>query len=269
MIALLAALDPNQPAPSWLPFVVLLIPVAIIAALLTWGLRTRARNKAALHTARSGIAEESVATGSSEAISDGAAYTVEALRKALAVQPESHAATEWEPHDEAWAGTMLGLRGKVSTSVIFLEPHRYWGERKYGQVYVLIGPDEKIEGGTEMGSNRHVRQITTLRVAAPEFKLDVVDGRPAVVEGSAPGIENVFSRMSSKGEIWQDLAVQAGPEGIVASRGAITAPEFWIYDLWLLEALARELKYPALPPANLGTSWTIPYGLGRKKIKLP
>jgi hypothetical protein len=222
-----------------------------------------------MRRSRGGVGEGAVALGSSATISDGATYSVEGLRKALAIKPEDHGPTDSEPHDEGWAGTMLGLRSKISYATEVLEPHVYWGERTLGQVFVRVGPDEEIEGGTMLGSNRHIRQISVLRVAAPEFKLDIVDGLPAVVEGSAAGIERLIARMSPTAEIWQDAAAQGGPEGIVISRGAITSPEFWNYDLWLLEAIARELRLPALPDARIGPAWKVPYGLGRKKVELP
>ncbi|MBJ7354705.1 MAG: hypothetical protein JHC98_07760 [Thermoleophilaceae bacterium] len=269
MQIVLLALDPNEPAPSWMPIVALAIPVVIIAAVLIPALRYRARHKKAMRRSRGGVGEDSVALGSSASISDGATYSVDGLRKALAVKPEDHGPTDSEPHDEGWAGTMLGLRSKMSTATEVLEPHVYWGRRELGQVFVRIGPDEEIEGGTMLGSNRHIRQITVLRVAAPEFKLDVIDGVPAVVEGAAPGIENVFSRMAQAAEIWQDAAAQGGPEGIVISRGAITSPDFWIYDLWLLEAIARQLRLRPLDDARIGPAWRVPYGIGRQPVSTP
>lgn len=269
MLAVQIALDQNAPAPSWVPLAAFAIPVVIVAAVLIPALRARSRNKAGVRASRSGVSEESTALGSSTGIGDGAAYSVEALRKALAAKPEDHGPAEGDPHDEGWAGTMLGLRSKISTSVTVLEPHLYWGERPLGQVFIRLGPDEKIAGGTVLGSNRHIRQISVLRVDSPEFKADVVGGLPGVVEGSAAGLERVAARMTANDAIWQDLALQGGPEGIVASRGALTAPEFWIYDLWLLEAIGRELRLPPLKAARIGPSWKIPYGLGRKKIELP
>jgi hypothetical protein len=216
-----------------------------------------------MRRSRGGVGENSVALGSAATISDGATYSVDGLRKALAIKPEDHGPTDSEPHDEGWAGTMLGLRSRISTATEVMEPHVYWGERELGQVFVRVGPDEEIEGGTMLLSNKHIRQVTVLRVAAPEFKLDVVDGKPAVVDGAASGIENVFSRMSSADEIWQDAAAKAGPEGIALARSALTSPEFWIYDLWLLEAIARELRLPALAEARIGPAWKVPYGVGR------
>lgn len=265
----LLAIAADQPAPSWIPIVALAIPVVIVAAVLVPALRARARHRRAMRRSRGGVDEGSVALGSSATISDGATYSVDGLRKALAIKPEDHGPTDSEPHDEGWAGTMLGLRSKMSSATEVMEPHVYWGERDYGQVFVRVGPDEEIEGGTMLLSNRHIRQITVLRVAAPEFKLDVIEGKPAAVEGAAPGIENLFARMSPVGEIWQDAAAQGGPEGIVVVRSAITSPEFWIYDLWLVEAIARELKLEALDGARIGPAWRVPYGVGRTGVELP
>jgi hypothetical protein len=269
MQILLLAIDQDTPAPSWLPIALLAIPVVIIAAVLIPALRYRARHKKAMARSRGGVGEDATALGSSAQISDGATYSVDGLRKALAIKPEDHGPTDDEPHDEGWAGTMLGLRSKISYATEILEPHVYWGSRQLGQVFIRIGPDEEIEGGTMLGSNKHIRQITVLRVGAPEFKLDVIDGVPAVVEGAAPGIENLFARMSPTAEIWQDVAAQGGPEGIVISRGAITSPEFWIYDLWLVEAIARTLRLRALDDARIGPAWRVPYGIGRRQVELP
>ncbi len=269
MLGYLTALAQNEPAPTWIPVVAFAIPAVIVLAVLIPALRSRSRHKAGQRAQRSGVREDSVALGSAASIGDGATYGVDALRKALAIAPEDHGPIGDMPHNEGWEGAMLGLRSKIGTSVTVLEPNLHYGERQQGQVFVRVGPDEKIEGGTTMGTNRHIRQITVLRVATPEFKVDVIDGLPAIVEGTLPGFDRVLARMTPNEAIWQDLAIQGGPDGIVAGRGAINTPGFWIYDLWLLEATARELKLPALADARLGPAWKIPYGIGRKKIELP
>src|SRR5207249_3181100 len=122
-------------------------------------------------------APESTRLGSAARIDDPAEYSVDALLKALAVRPEDHGPTaEGMPHDEGWAGTMLGLRSRMSAASSVLEPHVYWGTREGRQVFIRVGPDEKIEGGTTMLSNRHVRSITVLRVAAPTFDVESEGG---------------------------------------------------------------------------------------------
>lgn len=269
LVPLIAALDPNGETPSWVPLIAFAVPIVIVAAVLIPALRSRRRNKAARRASGAGIKEASVAIGSAPQIGDGAALSLDALRKALAVQTEDHGPRGDEPHNEAWEGEMLGLRSKVGTSVTVLEPNLSWGTRAGRQVFIRVGPDEKIEGGTTMLSNRHVRQITVLRVASSECKLDVVDGLPQVVEGELTGLERVLARMRPNDAIWQDLAVQGGPNGIVATRGSVDTPGFWVYDLWLLEAIANELALAPLDRARLGPAWKIPYELGRRFIDLP
>ena len=123
---------------------------------------------------------DALARGSAAGIPDGGEYKNEALLRALSVKPEDHGPDhEGNPHDEGWAATMLGLRSKVSSSTDLLEPHLYWGPRPAGQVFVRIGPDEKIAGGSELYSERHLRSITVLRADAPEFELDGSPGAPA------------------------------------------------------------------------------------------
>lgn len=269
LILTLIALDPNGETPSWVPLVAFAIPVVIVSAVLVPALRSRRKNKAATRATRSGIKESAVALGSAREISDGASYSLDALRKALAVAPEDHGPRGSEPHNEGWEGEMLGLRSKVGTSVTVLEPNLSWGKRDGRQVFVRVGPDEKIAGGTTMMSNRHVRQITVLRVATSECMLDVVDGLPRLVAGNLDGLDRVLARMQPNDAIWQDLAVQCGSEGLVATRGAVNTPGFWIYDLWLLEAIASELSLDPLADARIGPAWKIPYELGRKFIALP
>lgn len=269
MVAALLAVSGDEPAPSWIPIVALAVPLAIVLAVLIPGLKKRRKYKVAMASSAAGVQEESVATGSAEEITDGGTYSVAALRKALAIKPEDHGPAGGEPHDEGWAGTMLGLKSKISTATELLEPHVYWGERERGQVFVRVGPDEKIAGGTEIFSNKHIRQLTVLRVAAPTFKLRGKDGRPVIAQGMSADLQWVLERIGQSPAAWTDMAAQAGPEGIVFERPSTTAPEFWIYDLWLAEAIARALDLPALPDARIGPAWTIPYDVGRNKIDLP
>lgn len=268
LFGLLFALQTEEPAPSWLPIIFLLIPVVIVTAVSVPMLRARARRNAGMKASRAGIAEAAVSIGSAAEITDGARYSVEGLRKALAIRPEDHGPTDEAPHDEGWAGTMLGLRSKMTSATEVLEAHFYWGERPQGRVFIRIGPDEKVEGGTVLGSNRHIRQFVALLVDSPEFKLTFPDGRPEVVAGSLPGSEAVFAEMAASSGIWQDVAAQGGPEGIVFSRDAISAPDFWVYDLWLVERLARELGLTTIDGGRLGPAWKLPYRVGRYGVRI-
>jgi hypothetical protein len=161
-------------------------------------------------------------------------------------------------------GTMLGLRSRIADNTSVMEPHVFWGERAGRQVLVRVGPDEKLEGSTTMFSNRHLRAISVVRVGVPEFELRGEDGRLRV-EGEAPGkVTDLVGELSPSPEVWRDLLVRGGPEGIVATRPSFAdVLNLWLYDLWLAERIADRLDAPALPAARIGPAWKVPYGLGR------
>lgn len=265
-LIVLASARYSEPAPSWIPIVAFAVPVLIVLAVLIPALRGRKRHKKGRSSQERGVQASTVAIGSARTISDGGDYSVEALQRALSFAEEDWGPKNGEPHNEGAGGEALGLKTKIDTSTEVLNPNLMWGEREQGQVFIRVGPDEKIEGGTELYSNRHIRQITTLRVATPEFLMADRDGRPTIVDGSAPEIEVTLQRIKQNEEIWEGFACKGGPDGIVCSRPVHTQPGFWVYDLWLLETIAREAKLPALDEARIGPAWKIPYGLGRESI---
>ena len=162
-----------------------------------------------------------------------------ALRRAELRRPEGEG-----PFNEGWAGNMLGLKARPSPASEVMEPNVYYGERQGRQVFVREGADEKIAGGTTMLSNKHVRQITVLRVESPVFELAAPDGRVVAIAGADPKLEGVLASLSQNEAVWSDMRAYAGAEGIVLHRPVITSPGFWIYDLWLAERIATALKLP-------------------------
>lgn len=265
MNLVLLAMDPNAETPSWIPIVAFAIPVAIVLAVLIPALRKRKGYKRARSHERSARQESDTVLGSAAAIDDPSGYSTEALLKAMAVvEPDYGPDAEANlPFNEGWAGNMLGLKDKMSAASEVLEPNVYWGERHGRQVFVRVGPDEKIEGGTTMMSNRHIRQITVLRVNAPLFTLAVPDGRPVATDGGTPELDGLLGTLGESETVWADLRATAGPEGIVLHRPVITAPGFWIYDLWLAERIAERLNLQPLAAKRIGPAWKVPYGLGR------
>jgi hypothetical protein len=239
--------------------------VLILLAVGVPALRTRRRASRARRSQEDRRRDDAVALGSAATIVDPSGYTTAAVLKALAVRPEDHGPTDDEPWDEGWAGTMLGLRSKVSYATNVLEPHLYWGTRGGRQVFIRVGPDEKIEGGTTMFSNRHIRAITVVRVAAPAFTIESVDGALHVTSDLTPELEAVLAPLSASAETWSDTRITGGPDGLVATRNAIDGIEnSWAYDLWLCERIADRLGLEPLAPARIGPAWKVPYGLGRK-----
>jgi len=255
----------EEPVPGWVIAAAFAVPAVIMLLVVRWAVRGRARqgrHRRAEGRRRGGNA---LARGSAAGIADGGEYKNEALLRALSVKPEDHGPDEYgNPHDEGWAGTMLGLRSKISSATDLLEPHLYWGPRAAGQVFVRIGPDEKIAGGSELYSERHLRSITVLRVDAPEFELEGSSGRPRPAGDAPAPLVHALDRIGSNPDLWDHLLVVGGPEGMVATRPS-GGSEFggWVYDLWLLERLAGAMKLDPLANARVGPAWKVPYGLGR------
>ena len=232
----------EQAAPGWLPYVFLAIPVVIMLLLARWAIRTRA------HSRRGRSAEP----------------RLEAILHELAVAPENHGPRDGMPHDEGWMGTMLGLRSKISASTNVLEPHVFWGERHGRQVFVRVGPDERIEGGTTMFSNRHVRDITVVRCATPPFVGEFTPDGWRLTADAPDGAHAVIAPLENDAALWDDVVIAGGRAGLVASRHGAPGTWFpWVADLWLLERLADAIGTP-LPKARVGPSWKVPYELGRK-----
>jgi hypothetical protein len=255
----------EEAAPAWVPALAFLVPILIMAAVGTWAFKLRRRSSRTRRAQEKRIPSDATELGSAATIEDPSAYSLDAVLKAMAIQPEDHGPTaDGMPHDEGWAGTMLGLRSRMSSSSQVLEPHVFWGKRAAGQVFIRIGPDERLEGGTTMFSNRHIRDITVLRVAAPVFDITVERG---ALKASGPGVGEVsglLSGLAADEATWGDMRAAGGPEGIVVSRNAIDGTMGgWPYDLWLCEWLAASLRLPPLEDARIGPSWTVPYGFGK------
>ncbi len=255
----------EEAAPSWVPVVAFLVPAVIVLAVLIPALRLRGRAGRARRAQARRRAAGDTQLGSAGAIDDPTTYSIDALLKALAVRPEDHGPTpDGMPHDEGWAGTMLGLKSRMSAASEVLEPHVHWGTRGGRQVFIRMGPDEKIEGGTTMLSNRHIRSITVLRVDAPPFDVRSDDGALRVSDGSPPEIRGLVGRLAPDTVTWSDVRIAGGPRGIVAARSAIDGTTgSWVYDLWLCEHIAQVLELPPLKAARIGPAWKVPYGLGR------
>jgi hypothetical protein len=144
-----------------------------------------------------------------------------------------------------------------------LEPHVHWGPRPAGQVFIRVGPDERIERG-QSWTNRHFRQITVLRVSAPKFLIESVDGVLRASDQTPPLVRGLVASLTADPVTWSDTHVAGGPEGIVATRASLDPVGMsWIYDLWLLERIAALLGLVPLDRVKLGPGWKIPYKLGK------
>ena len=162
------------------------------------------------------------------------------------------------------AAQRLGLQAPRAVSRY--EPTLIYGVRHGRQVFIRIGIDETYLTGP---ANRHLRQITVLRAAAPDFELVGMGGelRPQSAQTDLPpSLRTVLQALGPSPDVWDGLLVVGGPEGIVASRPVphrVRVRFQWLYDLWLVERIADVLPAAVLPAARLDRSYLIPYWLGR------
>lgn len=259
----------KEPAfPSWAAYLLLLIPLSIMAFLLIRALVQRTRHRRVTQGPLSRRIE-GVPLGSSGRIIDGGQVPWENLLEALSVAPETHGpGPDGSPWDEGWWGTMLGLRAKIASGVdVGAEPHILWGTRHGRQVFVRLGVDESGEG-YDLVTNRGLRQIVVVRAAFSPFELRGHDGviEPTSAGAPAPAVLAALAELDPSPDVWRDLQVVAGPEGIVTTRPQLDdGVNGWIYDLWLAEHLANATQAEPLLAQRIGPAWKVPYGVGRRR----
>jgi hypothetical protein len=201
-----------------------------------------------------------VEVGSAARISDAGTIGWPSLLDAMTVRDEAEEGDR-EASNSNSVAERLGLQAPGAASRF--EPNLIYGTRHGRQVFVRVGIDETYLPSV---TTRHIRQITVVRAETPEFELT---GKSGVLRADSDVPESLGSLLRGlhpSPEIWQDVVVVGGPEGIVATRPAPQRVRIrfqWLYDLWLLERIADSLRAPGLPTARLGQSYLIPYGLGR------
>jgi hypothetical protein len=201
-----------------------------------------------------------IETGSSAKITDAGSVGWPSLLDALStvrVDPDQDS----DAGPENSVSEMLGLR--APTVVGRFQPTLIYGTRHDRQVFIRIGIDETYLSGF---TNRHMRQITVVRVEVPDFTLVGERGVLRAESDVPAALRAVLHGLSPSPNVWDELLVVGGPEGIVASRPVphrVRVQFQWLYDLWLVERIADSLHARALPPARLGRSYLIPYWLGR------
>ena len=86
---------------------------------------------------------------------------------------------------------------------------------------------------------------TEVEVQAPvtPFKLREGDGRLVAESGAPPEAEELLAGLAPAPEVWRDVEVEGGPDGILARRPIKMKgnPQGYVYDLWLVERLADRL----------------------------
>jgi hypothetical protein len=240
-------------------------PVLIAVVLLSMGFvffrtfRSRSQFARVRQGPLSGGSLSAREPGSAAALADGGQVPAQELLGALAVKVCSEDEHESEDGN---TGERLGLRYHRARhmSGLVSEPLVYEGSRNGHQVFIRLNRSSSARGP---GLNfRRDRSLCAVRVGVEEFELVSRDG---ALHGAGPlpdAVAAALGQMSPSPDVWHDLRVVAGPDGLVASRGL--RQDWlggWIYDLWLLERLAFRLGGHALPSEALGREWQPPYDM--------
>jgi hypothetical protein len=215
--------------------IVLVVIIAVVGGLMWWGLRSRARMAREM---KSPLYRE----GNTTERPPGSAVEIEEVADALGLKYF------------LGGGTRPLSGGATYPTVMYGERNGHEALIRQGLVGTATFP------GLRLQKERHV---TAVRVQAPSFEVNARDGR-IDAPADAPGeVRGVVEALNPSPDVWHDLRVVGGEEGIVASRGyANDILGGWIYDLWFLERLASELGAPALPAVGVDEEWEIPYGMG-------
>jgi len=160
---------------------------------------------------------------------------------------------------------VLGLRfgegsmGAWSTSPDGTTP---WQSRLFGQRY---GRQVEIRiGARDHGFKSSGAMVTWVRVSTSDWgAAGDRDGRVAADMSAPVGVEGVLGVMTAVPEVWRDVQIRGGAEGIVIMRkiGIKVHPQGYLYDLWLAERLADAIGAPALPVTAIDRL-RVPYAMG-------
>jgi hypothetical protein len=195
--------------------------------------------------------------GSAGDIADGGHVPSQELLGALSVA----AVPEDDDSEDEGTGKRLGLRyHRARHGAAGWDPVVYDGTRNGHQAFIRLNRNASVRGP---GMNfRRDRSLCVVRVGVERFELTAADGRLEPATAVPGAVAAMLERMTASPDVWHDLRVVAGPDGLVASRGV--SQDWlggWTYDLWLLERLAACLEGRALAPEKLGREWAPPYDL--------
>jgi hypothetical protein len=87
------------------------------------------------------------------------------------------------------------------------------------------------------------RGVYEVHVEAPvaPFRFSDDDGRLVAEPGALPEVEGFLAGLAPAPDVWREVVVEGGPDGILARRPVTAHPQGYVYDLWLVERLADRL----------------------------
>jgi hypothetical protein len=128
-----------------------------------------------------------------------------------------------------------------------------------------LGDEREISQGTsdmpatEFSGTRHGRPVSLRMGVVPStwqgrgvyevhveasvaaFRARADDGRLVAEPGALPEVEVLFAALAPAPDVWRDLEVDGGSDGILSRRPVTAHAQGYVYDLWLVERLADRL----------------------------
>ena len=80
-----------------------------------------------------------------------------------------------------------------------------------------------------------------VEAAVAPFRVGADDGRLVAERGALPEVEEFLGGLAPAPDVWREVTVEGGPDGILARRPVTAHPQGYVYDLWLVERLAERL----------------------------
>ncbi len=132
------------------------------------------------------------------------------------------------------------------------------GEHSLGEEHEVRRPGADLPG-TEFSGTRHGRPVALrigviaagwrdralneVEVGGPvaPFRVSADGGRLVADPGAPAEVEQLLGELAPSKDVWNDVVVEGGPDGIVARRPVKAHSQGYVYDMWLCERLADRL----------------------------
>jgi hypothetical protein len=163
-------------------------------------------------------------------IDDPSAFGWEVVWEALKTEPPA------ESPSTITQELGLGEEREISQATTDMAATEFSGTRHGRRVALRMGVVPSA--WRERGANE-----VEVQAAVAPFRVRADDGRLVAEPGAPPEVEELLADLAPAPEVWRDLVVEGGPDGILARRPITMKanPQGYVYDLWLVERLADQL----------------------------
>jgi hypothetical protein len=128
----------------------------------------------------------------------------------------------------------LGEEREITQAHAEMPATEFSGTRNGRRVSLRIGVVPSV--WRERGANE-----VHLEAPVAPFRAREDDGRIVAEPGALPEVEEFLAGLAPAPDVWREIEVEGGTDGILARRPVTAHPQGYVYDLWLVERLADRL----------------------------